>query len=123
MLKYQGEIGMHNMVVTVMKNIVLDFLYWPVWWYGPGLIWFAQSRWAYLQYQWTKQGVGIILRNLGTPMFGQTDALSRVISLGLRTWQLGWHNLILLGLGVAQVVLILLWITVMPAVIVFILSV
>ncbi|MBI4262681.1 hypothetical protein HY624_04105 [Candidatus Uhrbacteria bacterium] len=66
------------------KNIILDFLYFPVWWYTRGFV--DVLRWAGNSVQARESAIGIRIwiANLFVPMYGQSDWQGRSISFVFR---------------------------------------
>ncbi len=67
---------------------------WPLWWYSSGFV--AMLKWfsANVAYYVRLSAVGIWVRNIFTPMFGQYDWQSRLISFIVRV-----GNIIVRGFG------------------------
>ncbi|NMC51360.1 hypothetical protein GYA54_01360 [Candidatus Kuenenbacteria bacterium] len=78
----------------IFVDVILDFFYWPIWWYTTGLkkaIIFCGRQ---IGDAWRVLALGIWLRNLFTPMYGDRSILGRLISFGVRIviliWRLIW---------------------------------
>lgn len=99
----------------VLLDLVGDVVAFPVWWYTRGLAkflaWCAESA----RYQWQSIGVGVWLKNLFVPMFGQTDFWGRVISFFLRVFQIIGRGIWFLAAMVLLAVLVVLWVAFPPA--------
>lgn len=61
-----------------------DLLYFPIWWYTRGFLRFAKSFGQALHFKWQELGVGIWVKNLFVPMFGERDMAGRLISFFVR---------------------------------------
>ena len=57
----------------IVKDIVLDFLYWPIWWYSAGLIKAFKRMTGFISQGNSELGVTLWLKNIFVPMFGQHD--------------------------------------------------
>lgn len=67
-------------VVNVLKSL----LYFPIWWYGKGLVRIAQSIVVQAHELVHTLNLGVLARFLFTPMYGLTDFWSRAISFPVR---------------------------------------
>ena len=89
----------------IVVDIVLDFFYWPIWWYTTGLknsLFFCGRQ---IKEAWRALALGIWFRNIFTPMYGDRSFLGRAISMVMRLviliWRLVWMVIwlvIILGL-------------------------
>jgi hypothetical protein len=77
-----------NAAGRVLKDIVLDVLLFPVYWYSKGLLrmvtWAGESLLGAL----TSLSLGVWIKNLFVPMYGQRDWQSRLISIFMRSVQI-----------------------------------
>lgn len=93
--------------LRLIEHLILDtlkaLLWWPIWWYSTGLL--AVWRWygASLSYYAQSVAVGVWIKNLFVPMFGQTDWQSRIMSFMVRV-----GNIIVRGFGFVVYALMLL---------------
>lgn len=72
----------------VLVDLIGEILYFPLWWYGRGLkntlIWcFQKAKRGIINL-----GIGIWLKNIFTPMYGQYDIVGRIISFFIRLAQI-----------------------------------
>lgn len=72
----------------VLGDLLGDFAYFPVWWYSRGAARAARAEWHGLLGNLAVLGVGLWIRNLFTPMFGQHDIQGRLISFAMRLFQI-----------------------------------
>ncbi len=91
----------------VVLDLVGDIIAFPLWWYTAGFVKFIGWAGAQASVQWQSIGVGVWLRNLFVPMFGQADVWGRIISFFLRLGQVivrsVWYAVFLLLLAVLAV--------------------
>ena len=70
---------------VIFKDLFLDalwaVLYFPLWWYGRGLKDTAIFCWRKIVSGWRALAISIFLVNFFKPMYGQSDFLSRVLSV------------------------------------------
>ena len=110
-----------NIFVSSLKLIFIDFagdfFYFPIWWYTKGLkkafFWFLNTV-KDLEY---RLAVGIWIKNLLVPMFGQTDWQGRLISVFMRIVQIIFRSAALVALTgcVFMIFLLLIFIPVFVA--------
>ncbi|MCR4312117.1 MAG: hypothetical protein NUV56_02420 [Candidatus Uhrbacteria bacterium] len=82
---------------------VLDVIQFPLWWYSHGLVKALRTaRHLVLGYE-RSLGVGIWVKNMFVPMFGQYDWQSRIISVFMRLM-----NIIGRGIGLVLVAFVIL---------------
>ncbi len=85
--------------VDVFRDLALDILSFPLWWYTHGLLrmarWWRESVRGYARLL----ALEIWIKNLFVPMFGQYDWQSRLISIFMRLVQI-------VGRGLALIVIV-----------------
>ena len=105
-----GQLFLHSVLVV----FVLDFLYFFVWWYTAGLIEFFNFIRAGFQFALRLFPLGILLKNLFKPMFGDYTWQGHLIGFFLRTLQLLGICVILILWCVAGIGFTLLWLLILP---------
>ncbi len=77
----------------VFKDVVLDVLLFPVYWYTTGLV--RMITWAgdNLMATFASLSLGVWLKNIFVPMYGQRDWQSRLISVFMRSVQIVFRSL------------------------------
>lgn len=105
---------MGNSLALIFKlifwDILVDILYFPVWWYTQGLARAGRNSWQKIKYAEATLGVWLWIRNIFVPMFGQRDAAGVIISFIMRVLQIIGRGLILLLISVFEIILLVLWI-------------
>ena len=103
-----------NIFVKILKTLFLDWLgevlYFPVWWYGPGLKRILVHTWHRIHNLSVNLALKIMLRNLFRPMFGQYDRAGRVISFFMRLLLLFVRLLVFSFLSLIYFFLVIMWI-------------
>lgn len=109
-----GENIVIKSVKFIARDIVLDILYWPIWWYTSGLK-KAAGRFSDTLVQANDElALSIWIKNIFKPMFQQNDVWGRVISFFMRLAQIIFRSIaFMFWLGLA-IVSFLIWL-VMPA--------
>jgi hypothetical protein len=82
--------------IFIAKDIIGDFLYWPIWWYTVGAFKLLIICVNELKNQVATLGLTIWIGNLFTPMFGQYDFEGRIISFFIRLIQIILRSIVLL---------------------------
>lgn len=93
----------------VVKELIGDFITWPVWWYSIGLVRFLRWRWQALVAFEASIGLTVWVINWAKPMFAQSDILGKAISLVMRTILIAVKTVQLMIFGVFQMVFITGW--------------
>ncbi len=98
-------------IMDVLGGIVL----FPFWWYSIGLA--TVFAWAGSSIAETSRvfGLGIWMRNLFVPMYGDTSLVGRAISFFIRLVMIVVRGLAVLFWSIAILLCILLYLTVLPA--------
>jgi hypothetical protein len=103
-----------NIFVKILKTLFLDWLgeilYFPIWWYGPGLKKICLRTWQKVRRLGVNLALLILLRNIFRPMFGQYDRAGRAISFVMRLLLLFFRLLIFAVLSLVYFLLVLVWI-------------
>lgn len=95
-------------------DVVGSFLYFPVWWYTKGAAKAAISCVRTVRGYARQFGVGVWLKNLFVPMFGQYDLAGRIISFFMRLAALIYYSFVLLALSLLMAAWFLAWLA-LPA--------
>jgi|GEM_PF-183402 len=93
----------------VVKELIGDFITWPVWWYSTGLVRFLRRRWQALVAFEASIGLTVWVINWTKPMFAQYDILGKAISLVMRTILIAVKTVQLMIFGVLQAVFVAGW--------------
>ena len=93
---------MTNMVLlmqtmkTVFIDVMVDFLYTPVWWYSRGLWKQVKGVAGSVVARHRDLAIDVWLKNIGKPMYGQYDFWGRLISLFVRVAEIIGRFIVLL---------------------------
>lgn len=108
-----------NAAVAAVRFVTLDLvgdaLAFPVWWYTAGFLKFLGWLGMQARAQWHTIGLGVWLKNLFVPMFGQADAWGRVISFFMRLGQIIGRGIWYLAALVLIALAAVLWVIFPPA--------
>ena len=96
-------------IQRLLIEALLDFLYFPIWWYALGakhsLLWCFNL----LKIGNNNLAPGLWLRNIFVPMYGQYDWQGRIISFFMRTVQIIARLVALLAWFVICLILWFVW--------------
>lgn len=101
----------------IFVDIILDALYFPVWWYTSGLIQCIQYLWSKVRYGIAVLGIGIWVKNFFKPMYGVADWQARIISVVMRFFVLIGKCIALAAWMLILFVLLFFWLAFFPAVV------
>lgn len=104
----------HNFLtysVQIISQILGEILYFPVWWYGAGLLRLSRALWRFLKAWSASLGFWVWLKNIFVPMYGQRDFASRIISFVMRFFQIIIRGLALLFLSLILLIVLVFWLT------------
>jgi len=104
----------YNINMLTLKYFFLDFfgslLRWPVWWYSSGLVYVVKQLVLGIQGYAKSLAVGVWIKNLFVPMFGQNDWQSRLISFGMRVFQIIARSIFVMLWSVLMMIVFLIYI-------------
>jgi hypothetical protein len=102
----------------ISAQVLFDIAYFPIWWYSLGFIRFLRVLGGFLQEKWIIIGAGVWLKNLFTPMYGQSDFVSRLISFFVRLFQILFRFIAFLFFIVISIFLMAAWL-ILPVLIIY----
>ena len=101
----------------IILQILRDFLYFPLWWYSVGL-WRTLLRvGTFLEEQQISLGLGVWVKNIFTPMYGQRDFIGKLISFFMRLVQIIVRGILMLFWILIALIMIAFWLLLPPLVI------
>ena len=80
----------------LILDILLDIIYFPVWWYTGGIKFVLLKCWDLIKVGNGRLAPGLWLKNIFVPMFGQWDWEGRIISFFMRLIQVIGRGIALL---------------------------
>jgi hypothetical protein len=72
----------------LLLDALLDFFYFPIWWYSQGVSYIAQKCYRLFLLGNEELAPGVWLKNLFVPMFGSRDLEGKIISFFMRLVQI-----------------------------------
>ena len=105
MAKVQASKTMSLILIDEIKEI----LYFPIWWYAKGFFKALNWCWNFISDFEQTLGLMIWVKNLFVPMFGQRDIAGRLISFGLRLFQIFWKGIVMIIIVGLMLILIIIW--------------
>ncbi|MFA5946084.1 MAG: hypothetical protein WC802_04225 [Patescibacteria group bacterium] len=94
----------------IVRDLTLDVAYFPLWWYSAGLLERFKGTGELIQGSARSLQLTLWIRNIFTPMYGQYDWQSRLISIFMRCVQIIGRFLALVFFSVLALVLLGLYI-------------
>lgn len=95
-------------------DLAANLGYWPIWWYGPGLVDFFHFFTNNIKSAWHRQALDILLKNWFKPMYAQTDWQGRILSFFFRTLIIAWRFIFFIFWAFVLSLAMILWIMVIP---------
>jgi hypothetical protein len=99
-----------NIFKLVFVDLVLEIIYFPLWWYSSGLYKTGAFCLQKIGKQWNNMGLGINFKFLFKPMYAQRDFAGRAISFFARLVQLIFKLISFLIFVLIFVLIFILWI-------------
>jgi len=99
-----------SLIRDVSLDIVREILYFPIWWYSAGLVRAAKFFGQRIRNTEVRLGVGVWVKNIFTPMFGQRDIAGVLISLFMRIFQIIIRTILLFLWIILMIILFFAWI-------------
>ncbi len=96
----------------IIFGLVTDIIYFPIWWYTAGFVRILQWSKKYLHDRLQANGLMVWLKNIFTPMYGQTDWAGVLISFLTRCLQIIFRSLAMLFWLLVVIILNLVWLAV-----------
>lgn len=99
-------------------DLIGGVIKWPWWWYTQGLV--LRLRWARdtIRVYAKMLALGVWIKNIFVPMFGQRDWQSRLISFFIRLVQIFARGLLLIVWSLVVIVAVIIYIALPPVVII-----
>ena len=102
--------------------IILEFLakilYFPLWWYGVGLMKKIKSLFYFLKSKEEELGLGVWVKNILVPMYGQRDFAGRAISFFIRLVQIILRTMVLVIWFILALLMLIIWLIFPPALVI-----
>ena len=104
---------MQSSIALALKFAAVDLVgavfYFPLWWYTKGSVNAARYCARMVADAARTFGIGIWIKNLFRPMFGQHDITSRIISFFMRLAAIAYYSVSLLLLSIVMAIVFVLW--------------
>lgn len=98
----------------IFKDILLDIILFPVWWYTEGLRGVLNFLWMELRRAAGAIGIVIWLKSMFKPMYGERSWQGRLISFFMRIVVLIWKLVLFFGWTAILAAIFLVWILILP---------
>ena len=104
----------HNFLTysgKIIISLLLEIVYFPIWWYSVGFFRFLKNVWNFLKNQENSLGFLVWAKNIFVPMYGQSDWAGRFISFFVRLVQVIFRGFALLIWILVSLFLVILWLS------------
>ena len=96
---------------SVIGDVLKDILIFPFWWYSFGLGKFLLWLKSFLSDKQKSLGLGVWIKNIFVPMYGQRDWQGVLISIFIRIVQIIFRSIAMLIWLIVAIVMLMLWIS------------
>ncbi len=103
-----------NLVKYTIFDLAKHLLYWPLWWYTSGFLVTLKSIGSHILTAWNSLALGVWLKNIFRPMYGQYDTASRIISFIMRLIQIAVRMVIMIVVTFILLLLIVAYLILPP---------
>lgn len=93
----------------IIADIIWGVFYFPIWWYGAGLVKFIVSLGNFIAEREHETGFLVWLKNIGKPMYGQRDFAGVAISIFMRLIQIVVRGVIMMFWLALAVIFLAVW--------------
>lgn len=94
---------------SVIWDVFKDILLFPFWWYSFGLAKFLFRLKDFLSYKQRSLGLGIWIKNIFVPMYGQNDWQGVLISVFIRVVQIIFRSIAMLFWLILTMATLIIW--------------
>ena len=105
-------------LVLAFKYFAVDLFYgivgFPMWWYTRGLAIATHYIFNSINSSWQNLGLGIWIKNLFTPMYGESSISGRAISIFMRFVVLIAKLVVFLFLSLFYLIIFLFYVAILP---------
>ncbi|MDA0207870.1 MAG: hypothetical protein O3B64_00475 [bacterium] len=85
-----------GLITYVVREVIVGAVYAPIWWYTRGLLEAFKTLAKWFRAYARSLAIGVWMKNLFVPMYGQRDWQSRIISVFFRTIVICGKSIVLL---------------------------
>ena len=96
--------------LQILAELVWDVLYFPVWWYGRGLVNLAIGVINFLADKQKALALYVWIKNIFRPMYAQYDWQGMLISFFMRLVQIIFRSVVMLFWLIFSLAIIIFWI-------------
>jgi len=93
----------------IVVEIIMDIIYFPLWWYSRGLFNFLLSVKNFLVNKQKGLALFVWIKNIFKPMFGQYDWQGHLISFFVRLAQIIFRGIFMLCWLILALAAVILW--------------
>ena len=96
--------------VKIIEKILIDIIYFPVWWYSRGLLNLFFKLKKFLYNKQRSLAILVWIKNIFKPMYGQYDFAGILISFFVRSFQIIFRSIVMLFWIIFAVIVFCSWV-------------
>lgn len=96
--------------VKILAELVMDILYFPLWWYSRGLVNLILSVKDFLTNKQKGLALLVWIKNIFKPMYGQYDWQGMIISFFVRSVQIVFRSIFMLFWAILALAAVIAWV-------------
>lgn len=94
----------------IFIEILVEILYFPLWWYSRGLFWFLKYLFDFIRSKEKSLALFVWCKNILKPMYKQNDWQGFLISFVMRLFQIIFRSFLMLVFILLSLFALFLWI-------------
>ena len=104
--------------LQILTELIRDVLYFPLWWYGRGLISLVKSVLNFLNDKQKSLALYVWIKNIFRPMYAQYDWQGMLISFFMRLVQIIFRSIAMLFWLIVSLAVVIFWLA-LPLVVIY----
>jgi len=96
--------------LQIIAELVWDVFYFPIWWYGRGLVNLIMGIINFLANKEKSLALSVWVKNIFRPMYAQYDWQGLLISFFMRLFQIIFRSVIMLFWVIISLAVVIFWI-------------
>ena len=97
--------------LKIVTELVGDVIFFPLWWYSKGLFDFSKGQLEFLKNRFKGLALGVWVKNIFKPMFGQNDWQGVLISVIMRIFQIIIRSIAMIFWIIVSILIVILWVS------------
>ena len=97
--------------LKIITELIGDVIFFPLWWYSRGLLDMLKGQLEFLKNRQRGLALGVWVKNIFKPMFGQNDWQGVLISIVMRIFQIIVRSIAMIFWILLSLFVIIFWVT------------